>query len=246
MKLSQIGKTADSHFVKPVELATALNITLKPDAVLKVPNLTLKKIYKKEVTITKEKKVWDGKNIPTKDIEDLTYPFSELNPPQSEFCVNRFLDANFIISARTSAGKTVIAELAKNGKLLYLSPLKAISQEKRDDWTSPLHPWSHLNVSITTGDYQLTAARTQEMRDADVIVMTSEMLDSRTRNLESEKNDWLLDISTLVIDEFHLIGYAGRGDKLESAVIRFTLMNPNCRLVCLSATMPNIEELGAW
>jgi len=201
---------------------------------------------KKPAILTNDQKEWDGNLIPTSKITEFTYPFEFLNPPQSQFFVNRFLDVNFIIQAATSAGKTVVAELARNGKFLYLSPLKAISQEKRDDWSDPKHAWSKLNVSISTGDYMLTPDRVEEMRRADIIVMTSEMLDSRSRNMQSERNDWLLDIDTLVIDEVHLLAYKGRGDKLESAIIRFTDQNPKCRLICLSATMPNIDEIANW
>lgn len=229
MKLSEIGKSSICKLeVKP-------QFTLEP----KVINKNLPKL-------TTERQYWDGEDIFTKDIKEFKYVFEKLNPVQSEFFVNRYLDANFVVCARTSAGKTVIAELARNGKMLYLSPLKAISQEKRDDWTSDGHAWSNLRISISTGDYQLTSDRVQEMREADVIVMTSEMLDSRSRNMALEKNDWLKQIDTLVIDEFHLIGYKGRGDKLESAIIRFTEQNPNCRLICLSATMPNVTELATW
>ena len=228
MKLSQIGLKSNDSMKAPLVLKLREN---------RVPSKSV---------VTTEVKTWNGELVNTKDIPDIKYPFAQLNPPQSEFYVNRFLDSNFIISAATSAGKTVMAELSRNGKLLYLSPLKAISQEKWEDWSSPEHSWHSLNISISTGDYQLTPDRVEEMRRADVIVMTSEMLDSRSRNMASERNDWLLDIKTLVIDEFHLLSYEGRGDKLESAIIRFTAQNPNCRLICLSATMPNVGQLADW
>jgi len=48
------------------------------------------------------------------------------------------------------------------------------------------------------------------------------------------------------MDESHLIGVDKRGDKAESAIIRFTKQNPNCRIVFLSATMPNVSELAKW
>lgn len=230
MNISNIGL---SNQFKP-----KLNLRLREDIVME------RKVS--EAITVEEEKSWDSQLICTNTIDELSYPFEFLNPVQSEFYANRFLNQNFIISAATSAGKTVIAELSKNGKFLYLSPLKAISQEKRDDWTDEKHAWSKLKISISTGDYQLTSSRVQEMRDADVIVMTSEMLDSRSRNMESERNDWLKDIKTLVIDEFHLVGYGGRGDKLESALIRFTEFNKDCRIICLSATMPNVMDLAKW
>jgi len=231
---------------KEIKIPIKITKIKQPIQITKRIDVQVEEVEKKEVILTTEQKLWDGTLLPTSSLDNLSYPFEFLNPPQSEFYVNRYLDANFIIQAATSAGKTVIAELARNGKFLYLSPLKAISQEKWDDWSNEKHAWSKLKVSISTGDYMLTPDRVKEMRQANVIVMTSEMLDSRSRNMRSERNDWLKDIKTLVIDEFHLLGYEGRGDKLESAVIRFTEQNPNCRIVCLSATMPNVEQIAEW
>lgn len=185
-------------------------------------------------------------NIPTEEFESIKYPFPEFNPPQSAFYNIKEENANFIVCAATSAGKTVIAEMAKQGKFLYLSPLKAITEEKKDLWSDSKHAWSGLDVSIMTGDYTLTPSRVQELRQADIITLTSEMLDSRTRNINTERNDWLLDINTLVVDEFHLLGYKNRGDKLESALIRFSAQNPRVRIVALSATMTNTNVLAQW
>jgi len=176
------------------------------------------------------------------------YEFPFFNPVQSAFYPKRNEDANFVICAATSAGKTVIAELSRNekGKFLYLSPMKAITEEKKADWSDPKHKWFGLNVSILTGDYKLTPEKVDQLRESDIITLTSEMLDTRTRMIESEKNDWMLDISTLVIDEFHLIGSETRGDKLESALMRFTVQNPKARVVVLSATMHNVEQISTW
>jgi len=176
------------------------------------------------------------------------YPFEYYNPVQSSFYPHKNEDCNFIVCAATSAGKTVIAELSRDnkGKFLYLSPLKAITEERKDEWSSDSHPWGTLTTSILTGDYILNSDKVNMLRNSDIITLTSEMLDSRTRRIDSEKNDWLYDISVLVIDEFHLIGYAGRGDKLESAIMRFTKINPKAKIVVLSATMSNLSEIGNW
>jgi len=190
----------------------------------------------------------DAENLVPTAQSDVNYKFDFFNPVQSGFFPYRTLNANFVICSATSSGKTVIAEMARveSGKFLYLSPLKAITEEKKDDWTNPEHDFSTLNISILTGDYSLSPEKVGELKEADIITLTSEMLDSRTRRMQSEKNDWLLDVSTLVIDEFHLIGYSGRGDKLESALIRFTSQNPDARLIALSATMPNVDVIANW
>ena len=181
------------------------------------------------------------------------FPFEEFNPVQSRVFEFFNEDANQVIAAATSAGKTVCAELAisheirENGrKAMYLSPLRALAQEKIDDWTDESHHFSDLNLSICTGDYQLTADRKEELEAADLIIMTSEMLNSRSRNMRSEKSQFLKDVGVLVVDESHLLTVPNRGDHLEVGLMKFTKINPTARIVFLSATMPNVVEMGDW
>lgn len=44
----------------------------------------------------------------------------------------------------------------------------------------------------------------------------------------------------------HLLTVPGRGDHLEVGLMKFTDINPKARLVLLSATMPNVEEIADW
>lgn len=161
-------------------------------------------------------------------------------------------DVNVVVAASTSAGKTTIAEmymadaLARKAKAIFLSPLRAVSQEKYDEWRAPEHPWGRRAVEIVTGDYTLTESRKKALRASDVIVMTSEMLDSKTRRIASEGNDWLLRVLCMVVDEAHLLTMEERGDALEAGLMRFSKQNPQARLVLLSATMPNVDELARW
>jgi len=193
-----------------------------------------------------------GYQAPASVFQHHRLPYETLNPVQT--LAHEFVeqDCNLVVAASTSAGKTVVAEMVmadsieREAKAIFLSPLRAVSQEKYDDWTDLDHPWSELGVSICTGDYMLTDAKKRELRRASVIVMTSEMLDSKTRRMESEENTWLLQTLCLVIDEAHLLTMDGRGDALECGLMRFTQQNPNARIVLLSATMPNVAELGAW
>lgn len=191
--------------------------------------------------------------IPTKQYPHAKFPFENFNPVQSS--VYDFFDkeTSAVIAAATSAGKTVCAELflahevrKRGGKGMYLAPLRALAQEKIDDWTDKNHHFGDLNLSICTGDYRLTAKRKEELEKANLIIMTSEMLNSRCRNFNSEKNGWLKDIGTLVVDESHLLTVPGRGDHLEAGLMKFTELNPNARLVLLSATMPNVDEISDW
>ncbi len=191
--------------------------------------------------------------VETKNYPYATFPFTHFNPVQSRVFDFYDKDCNGVIAAATSAGKTVVGEMFANhelavrgGSFLYLCPLRALAQEKVDDWTDPAHPFSKKKVSICTGDYRLTPERAKELGEAEVIIMTSEMLNHRCRNWKSEGSTFLNNIGTIVVDESHLLTVPGRGDHLEVGLMKLTKMNPKCRIVLLSATMPNVDEIAEW
>ena len=194
------------------------------------------------------------KLVPTSEFPKYaTFPFKTFNPVQSRVLEIHDQDANVIIAAATSAGKTVCAEMmmanevrVRGGKAMYLAPLRALAKEKIDDWTDKSHHFHDLGLSICTGDYRLTPSRRKELESANQILMTSEMLNSRCRNYKSENNTWLKDVGTLVVDEAHLLTVPGRGDHLEVGLMKFSQISPNARIVFLSATMPNVRELAEW
>lgn len=182
-----------------------------------------------------------------------SFNFEKFNPVQSRIFEIYDNDCNVVVAAKTSAGKTICSEMlmaheirVRGGKAMYLAPLRALAREKIDDWTDPSHHFADLNLSICTGDFRLTDKRKNELEKADLILMTSEMLNSRCRNYKSESNDWLKEVGTLIIDEAHLLTVAGRGDHLECGLMKFTKISPNCRVVALSATMPNVTEISEW
>ena len=191
--------------------------------------------------------------VATSEYPFAKWKFEKFNPVQSRIMDFYNQDCNALVAARTSAGKTVIAEQflsqeirERGGKGMFLAPLRALAREKVTDWTNPEYHLSDLKISICTGDFRLTKERTQELNDADIIIMTSEMLSHRSRSHNSEQSQFLKKIGTLVIDEFHTIGVHNRGDHLEVGLMKFTQINPNARLVLLSATMPNVEQLAEW
>lgn len=187
--------------------------------------------------------------IPTTEHKYYQYPFPTFNPVQSLVFKHIESDANLIVGANTSAGKTICAEmlmdamLAKGKKIIYLSPLKSLTQEKYSDWSKR---YSDKKIEIMTGDYSLSEAQVSKLRGVDIICMTSEMLDSRTRKFTSEKNEWLYGVGLLVCDESHIIGSENRGHACETGIMRFTKINPESRVLLLSATMPNVEEFSDW
>lgn len=181
------------------------------------------------------------------------YNFEFFNIVQSSILPFHDKDMNGVVAASTSAGKTIIGEIfgsyvvrSKKKKFIYLTPLKALAQEKIDDWTSESHHFSNLNLSICTGDYKIEGDRLKELQNSDIIIMTSEMLDHRLRMNKSEKSSFLKEVEVLVVDESHLLTVEGRGDNLETALMRFTELNPQAKIILLSATMPNVNQLAEW
>lgn len=191
--------------------------------------------------------------VATADYPYAKWSFEKFNPVQSRVAEFYDKETSGLIAAMTSAGKTVVAEMflsheirKRGGKGMFLAPLRALAQEKIDDWTDKDYHFNDQKIAICTGDYRLTKERAKELDEANLIIMTSEMLNHRSRNHKSENNNWLKEVGTLVIDESHLLTVPGRGDHLEVGLMKFTEINPNARLVLLSATMPNVEEIAEW
>ena len=181
------------------------------------------------------------------------FPFEKFNPVQSRIFEFYNKDCNAVVASMTSSGKTVSSEMLaacqireKGGKILYLAPMKALAKEKYDDWTKEGHHFSDLNISICTGDYRLTEDRQKELKDANIIILTSEMLNSRCRNMASEKNEFLIEAKICIVDEAHLLTVPGRGDHLEVGLMNLSKINPDMRFILLSATMPNVDEIAEW
>ena len=183
----------------------------------------------------------------------LEYDFENFNPMQSEVIRDGGIlqGENLIVSAMTSAGKTVLAEIViantvqNNMKsVIYLSPMKSLADEKKEDWEK-LFP--DYKIMILTGDYDLTAEQVKSLGDADIIIMTNEMLNSRCCKHDMEKNFWIkTNVGALIVDEAHMIASENRGDKLESAIMDFTSINPEAQIIMLSATLSDLDIFKEW
>lgn len=191
--------------------------------------------------------------VPTKKYPHAKWPYEKFNPVQSRLIDTYDGNSNIAIAAATSAGKTVAAEMylayeirKRGGKGIYVGPLKALAKEKEQDWENPDHHFSDIKTAIVTGDYRLTEKRIKEVEAADLIVMTPEMLASRCRNHKSEKSTFLQNVGTVIFDESHLLTVPGRGDHIEVALMKLADINPDVRIVLLSATMPNVDEICGW
>ncbi|MXV62565.1 DEAD/DEAH box helicase [Natronorubrum sp. JWXQ-INN-674] len=175
------------------------------------------------------------------------FAFEEFNRMQRE-ALPALLesDDNVVASAPTASGKTALAELAickalaDGGTALFIAPLRALTNEKEDDWDR--FESLDYSVYVVTGERDLNPRRA---RRADILVMTPEKLDSATRKHDSRRYDFVTDIDVCVIDEVHLLDADRRGSVLEVTISRLRrLCDP--RVIALSATMPNVTDVAAW
>lgn len=132
--------------------------------------------------------------------------------------------------------------------IIYTAPLKALSHEKFHEWSKGV--FHDKKIVMLTGD-TLTSQKVRrkmmaECEGADIVLMTSELLDSLTRNHASESYAWLYNVVMLIVDECHIIASPGRGDCVEVAIMRFSQINPQAKIWLLSATATNIHEFTSW
>lgn len=131
---------------------------------------------------------------------------------------------------------------------IYTAPLKALSSEKFDTWTKGI--FRDKNIVMLTGD-TLTSQKVRQYmmkkcESADIVLCTSELLDSLTRNHANEQYAWLYRVGLLIVDECHIIASQGRGDCVEASIMRFTQINKNAKIWLLSATAPNADQFSTW
>lgn len=169
----------------------------------------------------------------------------ELRPSQEKSVKAGLLDGkNLLVCTPTASGKTLIAELAGvkgiiegKGKAIYIVPLKALANEKFKDFKKKYG--SFLKIALSIGDID---SKDSYLADYDLIITTSEKLDSLTRH----HTPWLSMISTIIVDEVHLINDAGRGPTLEILLTILMQLLPKVQIIALSATIGNPGELASW
>ena len=196
--------------------------------------------------------VQDGEWVETSKFPYMKFNFEKMNPMQAGILEYIDKDVNLVICSKTGSGKTLVIEMlaaytiAQGKNAIYMSPMKSLSNEKIADWNNIEHDFADKKVAILTGDYGKSDAALKQMNEANINIITNEMLDSVTRSATPEKHPWIYNCGILLVDESHNLGSVGRGDKSESALMRFSEHNPNARIALVSATIPNVDELKKW
>jgi replicative superfamily II helicase len=176
--------------------------------------------------------------------------FFDFNGAQKEILNKDFIDysSNYIVATNTGTGKTALAQLRivdtlkKRQKVIFISPYKAIAEEKRQDFEYyNKYGWSSIS-----------SANPNETKDNidyskfNLISMTYEKFDSVLNNARFV-NGWLKRVGLLVVDEAHMISDVERGPTLESSITKvITLFSKKIKILMLSAVLPNVESVANW
>jgi helicase len=175
--------------------------------------------------------------------------FTKLYPPQADSVKSGLLDGqSILVSAPTASGKTLIAMLAmlsylsKNkGKVIYLSPLRALAAEKFTEFKKleKVALGNKVKVAISTGDFENIE---KNLEKSNVLILTNEKMDSIIRH----GAEWVDEIGLVISDEVHLIGDESRGPTLEMILTQLKLLETKPQIVGLSATITNSDEIADW
>jgi helicase len=181
---------------------------------------------------------------------------------------------SFVVQMPTSAGKTLVAELAilsaltsqDNARCLYLAPYRALVNEVENNLAETLGAVGY-RISNLLGGFEFDALQDYLVRESDVLVTTPEKIDLFLRT----HPEYFSNISVVIMDEGHIVGDGlslpdsnydeekksdylsqegslGRGTLLEFLIARFKRRLPDVRFIFLSAVMPeiNAEDFIKW
>lgn len=165
-----------------------------------------------------------------------------------------------LICAHTGSGKTLPAEFAieyfvsKNKKVIYTSPIKALSNQKFFEFTQK---YPYINFGLITGDIKINP-------EADVLIITTEILLNKlyenkfkdyqvvdktvatttsTQKLNSFDIDVKNDLACIIFDEVHYINDKERGKIWEESIM---ISPKDVVLIMLSATIDSPEKFASW
>jgi len=210
-------------------------------------------------------KICDINNYPSENEEKYKEHFDKFKYPLHIFqkwAIEGIVEGQHVlVTAPTGSGKSLPAEFSldffvKQGKkVIYCSPIKALSNQKFDDFSTK---YEHISVGLVTGDIKCNP-------DADVLIMTTEILLNKLYQLKSRRTEVLLnkdksgtiikntstsfemdienELGCVVFDEIHMIGDPSRGHVWENSIL---MLPKHIQIVGLSATLDKPEKFASW
>jgi len=166
---------------------------------------------------------------------------------------------HILVTAHTGSGKTLPAEfaiehfVAKGKKVIYTSPIKALSNQKYYEFREK---FPGISFGILTGDIKSNP-------EADVLIMTTEILQNTLYKKKHKATQMLsadgvqtnfaslamfdmdidAELGAVVFDEVHYINDQDRGKVWEQTIMMLPL---HIQMVMLSATLDAPEKFALW
>ncbi len=161
---------------------------------------------------------------------------------------------NVLVSAPTGSGKTLAAFLwgldrlvaePGRGRLVYVSPLKALSYDVEKNLRAPLRGiGGAISVAIRTGDTPQKERQAMLRKPPDVLITTPESL---YLMLTSRAREFLVETESVIVDEIHAVAKTKRGAHLALTLERLEhLAGRSLQRIGLSATQRPLEEVGRF
>jgi len=197
---------------------------------------------------------YPAKNEETYQSHFNMFPYS-LSPFQ-KFAIQGLVEGNHVlVTAHTGSGKSTPFEFAAEHffklkkKIIYCSPIKALSNQKFYDFTQR---YPHISVGIVTGDIRVN-------QEASLLIVTTEILHNvlflkkhkTSQELANINNTSLLsfdmdfenELGCVVFDEFHYINDPERGQVWENSILMLPL---HIQILMLSATLDAPHKVASW
>ena len=128
---------------------------------------------------------------------------------------------NVLVIAPTGSGKTYIAEksiehyLKKQKNVFYTTPIKALSNQKFNDFSK-----EGINTGLLTGDRTIN-------KNSELVIATTEIL----RNMIFSNDKKLKNTGLIILDEVHYLGDKERGTTWEEILIH---ANQDIKFFCFT------------
>jgi ATP-dependent Lhr-like helicase len=184
--------------------------------------------------------------------------FEEPTPAQSLAWPRIAAGESVLISAPTGSGKTLAAFLwgldrisssplpedERRVRLVYVSPLKALSYDIERNLRAPLRGiGADVRVGLRTGDTPQRERAAMLRKPPDILITTPELL---YLMLTSRAAEILTDAEAVIVDEIHAVAATKRGAHLALSLERLERLSGPLQRIGLSATQTPLEEVARF